>query len=228
MQAHHPLDRPIWSALTTRQAGLAVGDGRAVRLAADYGLFAAAADAGPDSLAALAALVPAQGEVALVEADEPPAIPGTAVVSRAIVWQMTAEGLTPDEPPGFSIVALTEADAPQMLALATLTRPGPFFARTHQLGDFVGVKAEGRLVAMAGERMKPTGFTEVSGVCTHPDHRGRGYAGALMRMVAARILARGEMPFLHAYASNTGAIGLYESLGFALRREVAMTVLIRG
>ena len=83
-------------------------------------------------------------------------------------------------------------------------------------------------MAMAGERMKPTGFTEVSGVCTHPDHRGRGYAGALMRVVAARILARGEMPFLHAYASNTGAIGLYESLGFALRREIAMTVLIRG
>ena len=89
-----------------------------------------------------------------------------------------------------------------MLALATLTRPGPFFARTHQLGAFIGVKQDGRLVAMAGERMQPTGFTEVSGVCTHPDPRGRGYAGGLMRQVAARILARGETPFLHAYADN--------------------------
>ena len=87
------------------------------------------------------------------------------------------------------------------------------------------MKIDGRLVAMAGERMKPDGFTEVSGVCTHPDHRGRGYAGALMRLVAGRILDRGETAFLHAYASNTGAIALYESLGFGLRRQVLMTRL---
>ncbi len=187
MHALHPLDRPIWSALTTRQANLALGDGRAVRLAPDYGLFAAAADASPQSLASLAALVPAGGQVALVEAEEPPSVPG-----------------------------------------ATLTRPGPFFVRTHQLGDFVGVKLDGQLVAMAGERMKPTGFTEVSGVCTHPEHRGRGYAGALMGVVAGRILSRGETAFLHTYADNTGAIALYESLGFAFRRELGMTVLSRA
>jgi predicted GNAT family acetyltransferase len=228
MQAHHPLDRPVWSALTTRQADLALGDGRAVRFAPDYGLFAAAADGSPDSLDALAALVPAEGQVALVEAEAPPPIPGASVASRSVIWQMTAEGLSPAGPPAFEIAPLTEADAPQMLALATLTRPGPFFARTHQLGDFVGVKQDGRLVAMAGERMKPTGFTEVSGDCTHPDHRGRGYAGALMRVVAGRVLARGETAFLHSYAHNTGAIALYRSLGFELRRELGMTVLIRG
>ena len=77
---------------------------------------------------------------------------------------------------------------------------------------------------MAGERMQPTGFTELSGVCTHPDHRDQGYAGALMRMVAARILARGEMPFLHVYASNEGAIALYRKLGYSARREITMTV----
>ena len=81
---------------------------------------------------------------------------------------------------------------------------------------------------MAGERMKPTGYTEVSGVCTDPDRRGRGYAGALMRVVANRIVARGETPFLHAYAANTGAIGLYETLGFKRRREFAMTALRRA
>jgi predicted GNAT family acetyltransferase len=78
---------------------------------------------------------------------------------------------------------------------------------------------------MAGERMKPAGFTEISGVCTHPDARGRGYAGALMRIVAARIVARGETPFLHVYASNAGAIALYRTLGFELRQELTMTVL---
>jgi predicted GNAT family acetyltransferase len=145
-----------------------------------------------------------------------------------MVWQMAAERLTSADAAEFEIVPLTEADAPQMLALATLTEPGPFFARTHQLGDFVGVKEGDRLMAMAGERMKPTGFTEVSGVCTQPEARGRGYAGALTRAVVENILARGEQPFLHVYAHNTGAIALYEALGFALRREMSMTVLTRG
>ncbi|HZW15484.1 MAG TPA: GNAT family N-acetyltransferase, partial [Brevundimonas sp.] len=120
---------------------------------------------------------------------------------------------------------LGESDAAEMLALATLTVPGPFFEKTHRLGDFVGVKVDGRLIAMAGERMKPEGFTEVSGVCTHPDHRGRGYAGALMRVVTGRILERGEQAFLHAYAVNTAAIALYATLGFRVRAPVTYTVL---
>jgi predicted GNAT family acetyltransferase len=224
----HPLDRPIWSALATRQAGLAQGDRRALRFAPDYGLFAAAADRSQASLEALSALVPADGQVALVEARTPAAVPGTVIVSTSIIWQMAAPAILEGPGPDFTIVDLTEADAPQMLALATETRPGPFFARTHQLGDFVGVKAGGRLIAMAGERMKPEGYTEVSGVCTDPSHRGLGYAGALMRVVASRILARGETPFLHSYAHNTGAIDLYRSLGFSLRSEMTMQVLARA
>jgi predicted GNAT family acetyltransferase len=228
MSGGHPLDRPVWRALSTRQAPVAQGDGRALRFAPDYGVFAAAADATPESLAALAALVPQGGQVALVEASPAPPPPATAAATSAVLWQMTAPSLTVAPPPDFTIVDLAEADAPQMLALATLTRPGPFFGRTHQLGDFVGVKVDGRLLAMAGERMKPEGFTEVSGVCTDPNCRGRGYAGALMRVVANRILARGETPFLHSYAHNTGAIGLYETLGFVLRSEMTMTALERA
>jgi predicted GNAT family acetyltransferase len=224
----HPLDRPIWSALTSRQAGLSQGDARALRFAPDYGVFAAAADRSDASLGALAALVPVEGQVALVEARTPAGVPGAAIASTAVLWQMTAPAITAAPPPAFAIVDLTEADAAQMLALATQTRPGPFFSRTHQLGDFVGVKEGGRLLAMAGERMKLRGFTEVSGVCTDPRYRGRGYAGALMRVVADRILARGETPFLHAYAHNTGAIGLYQALGFALRSEMTMQVLERA
>ncbi|HEX4693502.1 GNAT family N-acetyltransferase [Sphingomonas sp.] len=113
-----------------------------------------------------------------------------------------------------------------MYDLAVLTRPGPYVSRTNQLGDFIGVKLDGRLVAMAGERMAMPGLREVSGVCTHPDFRGRGYAAGLMRIVAARMHARGEVPFLHAYASNTGAIGLYESLGFRHRATMIATVLV--
>lgn len=225
MASVHPLDRPAWSALTGRQAQLAIVSDGARRYDPAYGVFAAVGDRSAVSLAGLGALVAAHGDVALLEADPPTEAPGVAVASQDLGVQMIAERLTGTPAPDFAMVPLTDADGPEMLALATLTRPGPFFARTHQLGDFFGVKADGRLVAMAGERMKPVGFTEVSGVCTHPDHRGRGYAGALMRRIAGRILERGETPFLHAYASNRGAIALYETLGFTLRREVLMTRL---
>jgi predicted GNAT family acetyltransferase len=227
MRNAHPLDRPVWSCLTTRQAALALGDARAVRLKAEYGIFVAAADQTPENLVALADLVPAGTAVALVEPGAIPLPPGLETLSTATCNQMVVDRLTPGEP-NFEIVTLCDDDAPQMLALATLTKPGPFAARTHQLGDFIGVKHDGKLVAMAGERMKPTGFTEVSGVCTLPDWRGRGYGGALMRMVAARILARGETPFLHVYADNQGAIALYEALGFRFRRALTMTVLRRA
>jgi predicted GNAT family acetyltransferase len=228
MASDHPLDRAVWSALTGRQSGLAIARGGARRFEPAYGVFAAVEDRSEVSLTGLGALVAAHGDVALLQADPPTEAPGVAVVSQDFGVQMTADRLAPGPARDFEMVPLTEADGPEMLALATLTVPGPFFERTHQLGDFFGVKQGGRLVAMAGERLKPQGFTEVSGVCTHPDHRGRGYAGALMRLVGGKILARGETPFLHAYASNTGAIALYETLGFRLRAEVLMTRLTRA
>jgi predicted GNAT family acetyltransferase len=209
-----------------RQARLALTRGGALRLDPAYGIFAALQDDGPAARLALGALVRELGDVALVEPVAAPEIPGTKVVSEALCWQMIAEGPGgPASQPTFEIVDLTPGDAAEMLALATLTRPGPFVARTPELGDFVGVKLDGRLAAMAGERMKPDGFTEVSGVCTHPDRRGRGYAAALMRVVMGRIRARGEVPFLHAYAENRSAIGIYEGLGFRFRRELVMTSL---
>lgn len=226
--AAHPLDRPAWIALTTRQAHLAEGDSaRAVRMAGDYGIFVAGADRSPESLAAVARLVPADGSAAMVEAEPWPTIPGVGAEVHALC-QMVADHPLTDPVAGIEIVPLTDGDGPEMLALATLTRPGPFLVRTHQLGDFVGVKEDGRLIAMAGERLRAPGFTEVSGVCTLPEHRGRGLAGALMRHVMAGIAARGETPFLHAYPSNTGAIALYETLGFHLRREMIMTVLTQA
>ena len=224
MAEPHPLDRPVWSALTSRWKPLSLGDERARRLAPEYGPFAASADTSPESLAALAALAPAEGVLFQAEAEPQPVPPGMVVTLSAGAVQMVCASVTPGEP-AFEFAALTDADAPEMLALALLTRPGPFARRTNRLGGFIGVRVEGRLVAMAGERMKPTGFTEVSGVCTHPDLRGRGYAAGLMRVVARRILGRGETPFLHAYADNAGAIALYESLGFRFRRRIHVTML---
>jgi predicted GNAT family acetyltransferase len=220
------LDRPVWSALTTRQAALARGDARAWRFAPEYGVFAAAADGSDASQAALGEMVQASGTAWTVEVEPATAPPGAAVVRAALCHQMVAGCVTPGS--ALACVDMVEADGPEMLALARLTEPGPFFSATHRLGGFVGIRQDGRLVAMAGERMKLPGHTEVSGVCTHPDFRGRGYAGGLMRVVAARIVARGERPILHVYASNTGAITLYRTLGFALRREITMTVLERA
>ncbi|CAN5324487.1 GNAT family N-acetyltransferase [soil metagenome] len=222
----HPLDRVIWNAFTSRQAHLALRDGGALRVDPDFGLFVATADHTPETLAALSRLVHAYpGEVGVVERFDPPPIPGTTVARRAVLNQMVAETLATPRPVGFEITPLTDADGQDMLALATLTAPGPFFSRTHQLGEFVGVKVDGLLVAMAGERLRPEGFTEVSGVCAHPDHRGKGYAAKLMLHVAHKIVARGETPFLHSYDHNVGAIALYEALGFRFRCEQRLTVL---
>jgi predicted GNAT family acetyltransferase len=221
----HVLDRAVWSSLGGRQSDLALTRGRAIRFAPDYGLFAATPDDSDESLADLAALIAAHGDVGVFGLDEPRAPPGTAATLRGAVVQMVAAG--PVDPPAtsFRFTDLADADAAEMLALARLTEPGPFFARTHQLGPFVGVKQDDRLVAMAGERMRPDGFTEVSAVCTHPDHRGHGYAAALSRIVAARIQARGDTPFLHAYESNTAAISVYRGLGFSLRQQLAVALL---
>lgn len=225
----HPLDRPVWNALTTRQAHLAIGGARALRIDPDHGLFAAAADTSPESLMALGDIVPAGIPVGTVEAAEWPAVPGVDNAPPVPVVQMLAGeslGLVPAR--GFGIVDLTDAQGPDMLALATLTRPGPFFGRTHRMGDFVGVVVDGQIAAMAGERLRLPGFTEVSAVCTHPDHRGHGYAAALMSVVAGRILARGETPFLHVYPHNAPAIRIYEQLGYRIRAEMKLTMLTRA
>ena len=226
-RVNHPLDRPIWSALTTRQADIAERVGDAVRLKPDYGVFAAAADSSETSRIALNYLdIGPQGLWCLErDAVEPP--PGVLLVQHsAPCVQMVADHVIAPKP-AFEVVRLNEADGPAMLALAQMTEPGPFFENTHRMGNFIGVKAKDLLIAMAGERLRPEGFTEVSGVCTHPDFRGRGYAGGLMRIIAARILARGEVPFLHSYAENASTIALYEHLGFKLRSPMTLTVLAK-
>lgn len=223
----HPLDRPAWHALSSRQADFSIGGRHAKRYVADVAIFAAARDDTPESVTALGTLVPVGGKVILLQAGESPKPPDTHVEKTASAVQMVATTIT-DGGRTAPIERLGEADAAEMLALAALTQPGPFFEHTHRLGAFWGIRQDGRLVAMAGERLKLDGFTEVSGVCTHPDFRGLGYASALSRVVADDILKRGETPFLHAYADNTAAINLYAAMGFALRAPFVVTVLSRS
>jgi predicted GNAT family acetyltransferase len=219
----HPLDNPIWSALTTRQAHLAIGDNCAKRFFSDISPFAAAPDGSPASSAALAALMqPGGGFAQMQRAPTPPPEGVDVTVSTAGV-QMIASRIAPGGR-HLPLIDLGEADVPEMRVLAELTKPGPFLARTHILGRFLGVRENGKLIAMAGERLQPAGFTEISAVCTHPDYVGRGLGAALVRAVGARIFARGDTAFLHAFATNTGAIALYRKLGFELRTEVTVSV----
>lgn len=112
-----------------------------------------------------------------------------------------------------------------MIELTALTKPGPFGSRTHELGTYLGIRPQGKLVAMAGERLKVPGHTEVSAVCTHPEHTGKGYAAILMAEVMRRIRERGETPFLHVRADNGRAIEIYKRLGFRERKLGHFAVL---
>src|SRR5271165_2772999 len=125
------------------------------------------------------------------------------------------------------LIELGSADSRKMIELTGMTKPGPFGSRTHELGTYLGIRSEGKLVAMAGERMKVPGHTEVSAVCTHPGHTGHGYAAALMTRVMQGILDRGEKPFLHSRGDNTRAIELYKRLGFRERKSGYFVVLRR-
>ena len=226
----HPLDRAVWNALTTRLSPLATPDSdvRAVRIDPEVGVFLAAADASPESRARLTELAHRHPGAGLVEAVGGPMVDvlpeGVGVARRVALVQMTATELTPG---GSSLAyeTLTETDGPAMLALATLTRPGPFRSRTRRLGPFIGVKRDGELIAIAGRRLRVDGFTELSGVCTHPDHRGQGLAAALSRAVVGEILASGEAAFLHAFADHGRTIAFYRSLGFEVRAQMLYTIL---
>ena len=219
-----PLDHPIGSALNTRQRALAEGRGRALRFPPAIAPFADMVDMSAESFAALGALMSGSEIAVLFTPDAVTAPPEFKILLAETGEQMIG---TPAESAisGVEAVALGAADVPAMMELTQLTKPGPFSARTHELGTFLGVRINGQLVAMAGERMKPTNYTEITAVCVHPDHRGRGYAQMLLGAVARQIAARGEIPFLHVFTSNASAIALYRRQGMEVRRRLHVTVL---
>lgn len=234
MSAAHPLDNPVWRSLTTGHEAVAEVVGRARRYPADVSPFAAVDVLDGEAWADLAALAGPAGLVVLFR-DVVPAPPeGWSELLRGTGHQLVLapSGLrrtvAPAEPaePVVS-VALTEADAPAMVALARSAEPGPFLDRTVTMGAYAGVVHDGRLVAMAGERLHPEGFTEISAVCTDAAFRGRGLASALTQQAAERIVARGEVPFLHVASTNTAAQRVYEQLGFEQRRTVDFVIVRR-
>ncbi|MFE2752733.1 GNAT family N-acetyltransferase [Actinosynnema sp. NPDC059335] len=216
-----PLDNPVWASLTGPHAHFAQRHGQVLRYPPDVSAFTALPDR-PDErvwsdLAALA------GPGSTVPITSPHTPPAGWEVERFHAVQLVDEGLRVAE--DAEAVRLGPADVPEMLALVERTRPGPFLPRTVEMGVYLGIRRDGALVAMAGERLHPPGWTEISAVCTDEAHRGQGLATRLVRAVAAGIRARGEQPMMHATASNTTAIRLYESLGFRIRKHVDIVVL---
>jgi ribosomal protein S18 acetylase RimI-like enzyme len=209
------LDNPVWAALTGPQACFAEAAGDAAIYSPDISPFGAVADpADPAGWRDLAKLT----DRVLLTGPAITAAPGWDEVLRLPGVQMAGHGMTGAEDP--EAVPLTGTDVPEILDLVERAKPGPFRKRTVELGRYLGIRHEGRLIAMAGERFRLPGWTEVSAVCTDPAFRGRGLGARLTLAVAARILERGDLPFLHAAADNAGAIRLYERLGFQARRTV--------
>ncbi|MGM1064324.1 GNAT family N-acetyltransferase [Saccharothrix sp. Mg75] len=212
------LDNPSWASLTGRHAHFAERRGRVLRYRQDVAPFhALPADADDDAWADLAVLAGPGAVVPMNTALTPP--PHWEAVDRIAGVQLVDAGVAARPYP--EAVRLGPDDVPEMLDLVARTRPGPFRERTVELGTYLGVRVDGALVAMAGERLRPPGHTEISAVCTDPAWRGRGLATRLVLAVAHGIRARGDVPIMHASAANTPAIRLYESLGFALRRRTS-------
>jgi ribosomal protein S18 acetylase RimI-like enzyme len=217
------LDRVVWASLAGAHSRFAVRHGRAARYQSEVAPFETPADiTDPAAWADLAELAGPGAEV-FVAAPGLVAPPGWGTETMIPGVQMVDAGMAaiPDE----EAVVLGAADVPEILDLVERTNPGPFRARTVELGTYLGIRRAGALVAMAGERLHPPGFTEISAVCTDPAYQGQGLAARLVRAVAAGIRERGEIPFLHAAGSNEGAIRLYEKLGFVRRTEIVFAIL---
>ncbi|HSO99520.1 MAG TPA: GNAT family N-acetyltransferase [Solirubrobacteraceae bacterium] len=222
MAIAHALDNPAHAALTTQQAELAQVRGRARRYPPDVAPFLALPpDATAEDWRDAAEMIGQGGFAGIIHDGAAP--DGWSEMRRFGVTQMIGSHATGRQDP--EAVILAAPDVPEMLELVAATDPGPFLERTIELGTYLGVRREGMLVAMAGERMHLDGWTEISAVCTLPAFRGQRFASRLVNDLIARIHARDERPFLHVMTSNTPAISLYEALGFTARRTATITVL---
>lgn len=223
--APHVLDTPTWSSLTGPHARFAERHGRAIRYQPEVSAFIALEDPADEQCWADAAeLVGPSGTAALLPGPAA-APPGWEPLFADECVQLVDSAVDPRPDP--EAVLLGPEDVPEILDLIARTRPGPFLPRTIELGTYLGIRRNGALVAMSGERRHPPGWTEVSAVCTDPAYRGQGLAKRLVRAVVAGVRERGERAFLAALASNASAIGVYESIGFTRRARAGIIVVRR-
>lgn len=225
---NHVLNNPVWEALTSGDSALSYGTATVKYFDERVSPFAGFEQDYNEGFDELHALLP-PGRNILYAAPydvEPPK--GWQLLQAIPGLQFVYKGGTIPVPRHFTLTPLGAEHIEQMVELATLTRPGPFGPRTIDFGHYYGIFEGGQLVAMTGQRLHPRGFTEISAVCTHPDHGGKGYAAALVQQALNLILQQGQTPFLHVRTDNARAIALYERLGFAVSRPMNFYVLNRG
>lgn len=226
----HTLDNPIWNALTTHNQIISKGNQQAKYFDREIAAFAGLKDNSESDLNSLYEFMPLQTHFILFTPGDIVIPSGWKIILKKSLLQMVYQPSTSDrvldqETDDSELVALQEKHVAAMLELTGQTNPGPFFSRTIEFGNYKGIFDGDRLVAMAGQRMRPVQYTEVSAVCTHPDYLGKGYAGKLVRYQIKKICSESRIPFLHVYTDNTSAYTLYEKLGFRTRREMMVYVI---
>ncbi|MEP7252381.1 MAG: GNAT family N-acetyltransferase [Ginsengibacter sp.] len=221
------LDNPVWNAMISSNNKLATGNDHVKIFQQDVGPFAGMKNFKRESFEELYDLVPT-GRIVVIFTPVYLDIPGYWKMIEVInALQMTFEGPKQVSNRHHEIVPLEKSHAPQMIALTKLTNPGPFLQRTIEFGNYKGIFLSGQLLSMAGQRLHAWQYVEVSAVCTHPDHTGKGYSKSLINNQVDLIVGRGEIPFLHVKAENEHAIDLYKHLGFAVRKVMNIYVLQR-
>lgn len=227
------LENPIWSSLTTQHRHFALGDEsfkRYPREITTMGAFESLSPVPAKAWSSLSNVMQPRETIAVLFHQEPNVPTGFEIAAQVKIVQMVHDGREPQQDTRTEkFYRLGAAESDEIVELAKLTNPGPIGPRSHEIGDFIGIRNDqGQLIAMAGERFRFPGYAEISGVCTRPGFEGRGLAAYLVVQVMQRIRQRGDIPFLHSRAENERAVKLYQRLGFAIRREYPMAVLRRG
>lgn len=218
------LDNPMWETLNGAHAHLSEGTSRARRYRPQVSSLVGVDDLNdPQTWVDLAYLIGPGAQVALSHGFDRLPADWSVVMDAAGVQMVATDALVAE--PFDEAVRLGADDVDDMLALIARTQPGPFSPETYRLGNYLGIRRHGQLIAMTGERLHPPGWTEISAVCTDAEFRGQGLARRLVSAVAGGIYARGETPFLHAAADNTTAIDLYLRMGFEVRKQLEFTIV---
>ena len=223
-----PLDNPVWEALCSRQMHFNTGNEILKYFPGNVSPFVGLQYWSERDVLELINHLPADRPFSVMITKEVQLPANFEIVFTIPLYQMYCPVLKQLNDSTIIYRKLTDADIPQMLELTEKTKPGPFYERTIDFGNYIGIFNNDELVSMAGERLKVHGHTEVSAICTHPHFHGKGFASFLSSKVSEQIIQEGNIPFLHVRNDNSRAIEVYKKLGFQIRADVYFAIFKRA